>query len=192
MLLKRLFDFVVSLAVLLVFGWLIAVFWLIAAIDTKSSGIFCQTRIGQFGQPFTIFKLRSMTETEPKRITAYGKWMRRYKVDEWPQFWHVLVGKMSLVGPRPDVPGYYDTLQGDDRKVLQLKPGLTSEAAIKYANEEALLSRQSDPLRYNDEVLFPDKVSMNIHYLNHRSFFGDIGTLLRTFVNFMPENKNRT
>ena len=190
MLLKRLFDFVVSLAVLLLFGWLIAMFWAIAAIDTKSSGIFRQTRIGQFGKPFTILKLRSMTDTDPKRITAYGRWMRKYKVDELPQFLHVLVGQMSLVGPRPDVPGYYDELYGENKRVLQLKPGLTSDAAIKYSNEDELLSLQSEPLKYNDEILFPDKVKMNLDYLKNRSFFGDIATLARTFAKFMPKNKN--
>ncbi|RZJ66062.1 MAG: sugar transferase [Flavobacterium sp.] len=190
MLLKRILDFVVSLSVLLLFGWLIVLFWAIAAIDTKSSGIFRQTRIGQFAKPFTILKLRSMTDTDPKIITPYGKWMRKYKVDELPQFLHVLIGQMSLVGPRPDVPGYYDKLEGDDRNVLKLKPGLTSDAAIKYSNEDELLSEQPDPLRYNDEILFPDKVKMNLYYVENRSFFGDIATLLRTFAKFIPA-KNR-
>lgn len=191
MLLKRIFDFVVALAVLLLFGWLILLFWLIAAIDTKSTGLFLQRRIGQHGKPFTIVKLRSMSGRQGGGvISAYGNWMRRYKIDELPQFLHVLLGQMSLVGPRPDVPGYYDRLEGGDREILRLKPGLTSEAALKYANEEAILSKHRDPLRYNDEVIFPDKVRMNLDYLYNRSFLADVRLLLRTLLKFTVESRN--
>lgn len=86
---------------------------------------------------------------------------------------------MSFVGPRPDVPGYYDNLQGEARKLLELKPGLCSRAALKYINEETILAKQEDPLKYNDEVLFPDKIKMNLEYYYNRSFLGDIQILLK-------------
>ena len=89
---------------------------------------------------------------------------------------------MSLVGPRPDIAGYYDTLQGEERLVLNLKPGLTSEAAIKYANEEELLAQQEDPLQYNDAIIFPDKVRMNLEYYYKRTFFGDLQLIWNTFL----------
>ena len=90
-----------------------------------------------------------------KAISKWGRWMRKYKVDEWPQLMNVLKGEMSIVGPRPDIAGYYDRLEGEERKVLELKPGLTSEASIKYANEEQILANLPGPLKYNDEVCFP-------------------------------------
>ena len=98
-------------------------------------------------------------------------------MDELPQLFNILLGQMSFVGPRPDVPGYYDKLQGEARKLLELKPGLCSRAALKYFNEEALLAKKQDPLKYNDEVIFPDKVRMNLEYYYNRSFLEDLRIL---------------
>lgn len=140
---------------------------------------FSQTRIGQHGKPFTIYKLKTM---EQGQVTKIGTWLRRYKIDELPQLWNILKGDMTFVGPRPDVPGYYDLLKGDQRKVLQLKPGLTSLAAIKYRHEEQLLAQQKDPKRYNDEVLFPDKVKMNLEYLQRKSLSYDLKILWQTAI----------
>ena len=140
--------------------------------------LFTQMRIGQYGKPFDIYKLQTMKNG---KVTKTGKILRRTKIDELPQLINILKGDMSFVGPRPDLPGYYDILTGDNRKVLQLKPGLTSLAAIKYRNEEKLLLRQSDPLRYNDEVIFPDKVKMNLEYVEKRGFIYDIKIILLTF-----------
>lgn len=106
--------------------------------------------------------------------------MRKSKIDELPQLFNVLFGTMSLVGPRPDIPGYYDTLQGENRKILKLKPGITSEASIKYANEEVVLEQQPNPLQYNDEVIFPDKVKMNLEYYYKQSFWLDLKILFKT------------
>jgi lipopolysaccharide/colanic/teichoic acid biosynthesis glycosyltransferase len=106
--------------------------------------------------------------------------MRKYKIDELPQLLNVFLGKMSMVGPRPDIVGYYDTLIGENRKILELKPGLTSEAALKYRNEEQLLKLQTQPQKYNDEVILPDKVALNLNYYYQRTFFGDLRILLNT------------
>lgn len=178
---KRLFDIVFStFSILLLFGGLF-IFWLGSMLDTNSSGLFIQVRIGQFGKIFKIFKLRTMHPVTGG-ISAYGKWLRKFKLDELPQLLNVFIGDMSIVGPRPDVLGYYDKLTGENRLILDLKPGLTSEAAIKYINEEELLSRQSDPKKYNDEVIFPDKVKLNLNYYCHHSFIGDLKVIWKTIV----------
>jgi lipopolysaccharide/colanic/teichoic acid biosynthesis glycosyltransferase len=143
----------------------------LAAISTRSVGVFTQIRIGQHGKPFTIYKIQTMVAG---KVTGVGKFLRKTKIDELPQLINILKGDMAFVGPRPDIAGYYDILQGDDRRVLALKPGLTSLAAIKYRNEEQLLAQQEDPQHYNDTVIFPDKVRMNLAYLNKKSFWVDM------------------
>jgi lipopolysaccharide/colanic/teichoic acid biosynthesis glycosyltransferase len=143
----------------------------LAALSTRSVGVFTQIRIGQHGKPFTIYKLQTMVAG---KVTGVGEFLRKTKIDELPQLINILKGDMAFVGPRPDIAGYYDILQGDDRRVLALKPGLTSLAAIKYRNEEQLLAQQEDPQHYNDTVIFPDKVRMNLAYLNKKSFWVDM------------------
>ena len=150
----------------------------VAYLDT-GKGLFLQTRTGQYGKPFTIYKMRSM-QPSCGTVSTYGRFLRRSKLDELPQLLNILLGQMSFVGPRPDIPGYYDQLQGEDRKILQLKPGLCSRAAIKYFNEEKQLSQQSDPLNYNDKIIFPDKVKMNLDYYYHQSFREDLKILWET------------
>ncbi len=115
-------------------------------------------------------------------ISSYGNFLRSSKLDELPQLLNIFLGTMSFVGPRPDVPGYYDTLEGEAQKILELKPGLCSRAALKYYNEETLLAKQKEPLKYNDEVIFPDKVRMNLEYYYNRSFFGDLKIILEVVV----------
>jgi lipopolysaccharide/colanic/teichoic acid biosynthesis glycosyltransferase len=176
---KRIFDLLFSLFGLLAVGWLLFIFWIMASIDTRSNGLFIQERIGQWGGVFRIYKLKTMHPVSAK-ISRLGAFLRKTKIDELPQFWNVLKGDMSFVGPRPDVPGYYDLLEGEARKILELKPGITSEASLKYQNEEGLLAQQDNPLHYNDRVLFPDKVRMNLAYYYHRSFWGDIRIIWRT------------
>lgn len=178
--LKRLFDVAGAFLGLLLLGWVIFLFALLAAVDTKSSGIFLQQRIGRHGKPFTIFKLRSIRRNG--KISFTGRLLRKYKIDEFPQLLNVLVGNMSLVGPRPDIAGYYDELQGDERQLLQLRPGITGLASLKYADEEEILAAQDNPEIYNDTVLFPDKICLNIQYLKHRNLFLDIKIILLTFA----------
>lgn len=176
---KRLFDFIFSLVFLLLFGWVIVVGYILASIDTQSNGFFLQKRVGQYGKLFTIYKLQTI-HPKTQKISAIGQFLRKYKLDELPQFINVLMGNMSVVGPRPDIVGYYDKLEGEQRKVLNLKPGITSLASIKYANEEYLLSEQKEPLKYNDEVVFPDKVKMNLDYYYNRNFWIDLKIVIKT------------
>ena len=151
--------------------------------------IFRQQRVGRHGQLFTIYKFRSMTTWHQgssvsvageARITPLGAVLRRYKIDELPELWNVLKGDMSLVGPRPDVPGYADKLTGDDREILLLRPGITGPASLKYRNEEELLATVDNPQEYNDTVIYPDKIRLNRYYLHHYSFWKDIQMIICT------------
>ena len=181
MITKRLFDIFFSILGLIVLSWILLISFIMASIDTHSNGIFKQKRIGQYGKPFTIFKLKTVHPTY-KKVTALGIILRQYKIDELPQLYNVLIGNMSIVGPRPDIAGYYDQLQGEDRRILALKPGITCLASLKYFNEEALLSKQENPLHYNNSVIFPDKVKMNLDYYYHRSFWNDLKIIYQTFI----------
>lgn len=151
--------------------------------------IFKQQRVGLHGQLFTMYKFRSMTVSHSgnsisvageSRITPLGAVLRKYKLDELPELWNVLKGDMSFVGPRPDVPGYTDKLQGEDRLILELRPGITGPASLKYANEEEILATVSDPVAYNDNVIFPDKVKINLDYYRNHTFCGDIQLIFQT------------
>jgi lipopolysaccharide/colanic/teichoic acid biosynthesis glycosyltransferase len=134
---KRLFDVLFSLFALIFFGWIIILSFFITTLDTLSWGFFLQKRVGHNGKLFTIIKLKTI-HPKTRQISIIGKFLRKYKIDELPQFINILIGDMSLVGYRPDVPGYYDKLEGENRKVLELKPGLFSEATLKYVNEETI------------------------------------------------------
>ncbi|MGR3572922.1 sugar transferase [Brevirhabdus sp.] len=188
--LKRLFDIVVAALGLALLWPVIAVTWYMAGRDTGASGFFCQQRVGRGGKLFKVVKLRTMrpvagttvTQAGDVRITRLGAKLRRYKLDELPQLWNVLIGNMSFVGPRPDVPGFMDQLPGSDRKILMLRPGITGPATLKYRNEEVLLAGVDDPERYNAEVIWPDKVRINLEYLNDWSFRKDIGYIVKTVL----------
>lgn len=192
MFVKSLFDRCVSF-IGLVFLWplLIVVTILIKIKMPGGPAFFIQKRVGQYGKLFTMYKFRSMTVNHggssisvagENRITPFGAKLRKYKIDELPELWNVLIGDMSFVGPRPDVPGYADKLQGKDRDVLKLKPGITGPASLKYRNEEELLALQDDPQKYNNEVIFPDKVRINLEYLNSWSFWKDIKIIIYTLL----------
>lgn len=159
---------------------LLLIGYVLASIDTKSNGFFMQDRVGQYGKFFKIYKLRSIQDPSQNKISVFGQFIRKTKIDELPQLFNILKGDMSVVGPRPDIKGYYDELKGEDRKILELKPGLTCEASLKYANEEYILAQQENPLEYNDTVLFPDKVKMNLEYYYNRSFFKDLQIVVKT------------
>jgi hypothetical protein len=127
-------------------------------------------------------KPRSPPIVNDPRITRIGRLLRKTKLDELPQLVHVLFGQMSFVGPRPDVPGYADKLKGEDRVILSVRPGITGPATLKYRDEEALLAAQDDPERYNNEVLWPDKVRLNRQYVQNWSFWTDIRLILKTLT----------
>lgn len=184
---KRLFDLLFSFVGLLLVTPLILIMALGAALDIGSTGFFLQDRVGQNGKLFRIIKLRTIS-AKTSAISKYGKFLRRSKIDELPQLYNVLIGEMSFVGPRPDVPGYADVLKGKDRAFLKLKPGLTGLASLKYRNEEVLLALERNPLQYNDTVIWPDKVRLNNWYEEHRSFGMDLLILCYTFLPFLHFN----
>lgn len=176
---KRIFDIVFSLLGLFFIFPVVFFFIIFAAYDTNSSGLFIQKRIGRYGKPFVIYKIRTIH----KRLNTtsnFGAFIRKYKIDELPQLVNILIGEMSFVGPRPDIPGYYDLLIGEESKVLELKPGLTSEAALKYINEEEILEKEKDRVKYNDEIIFKDKVKMNLSYYYNQSFCLDLYIIFKT------------
>ena len=192
---KRLFDFFVSLIGLILLSLVLVVIAISIKLGSKGPVLFSQKRVGKDGKVFTLVKFRSMmvnqnsnntiTAKGDDRITKTGAFLRRYKLDELPELWNVLKGEMSLVGPRPDVSGYADKLKGKDRKILTLRPGITGTASLKYANEEEILAAQDDAQKYNDEVIFPDKVKVNLEYYENQTIWLDIkiifATIFRTF-----------
>lgn len=187
---KWVFDRTVSLIGIIGLSPFIAAIGVLIKIKMPDGPVFfCQRRVGQHGKLFVLLKFRTMhnlpegnnvTILNDSRVTPFGSFLRKYKIDELPELWNVFIGDMSFVGPRPDVEGYADKLTGSDRKILDLKPGITGPATLKYRNEEEILSRQDDPLKYNDEVIWPDKVQINLQYLDNRSFWGDINLIIKT------------
>lgn len=190
--LKYTFDRIIALlGLLFLFPVFIIVSILICVKMPNGNIFFKQTRVGRYGKLFIMYKFRSMVMIHSgnsisvkgeSRITPLGAILRKYKLDELPELWNVLIGDMSLVGPRPDVPGYADRLLGENRRILLLKPGITGPASLKYRNEEELFAKQADPQKYNDEVVFPDKVKINIEYLDNRSFWYDIKIIVYTII----------
>ena len=215
MMLKIVFDKVVSLVGLIVLSPVLLIVALLIKWKMPGPILFCQQRVGRYGEIFTVYKFRTMTvkaeasvasrnseatsiaSQEQSRITPLGEKLRRYKLDELPELWNVLKGDMSFVGPRPDVPGYADQLQGEDREVLLLRPGITGPASLKYRNEEDILEAVDEALQkgrsglpmgittvqeYNDNVIYPDKVRLNRYYLHHYSFIKDIKMIVCTVL----------
>lgn len=197
---KFVFDRLVSFLGLIILLPVLVIVAILVKVKMPGGPVFfSQRRVGRNGRLFTMHKFRTMTMDHDgssvsvageSRITPLGAKLRKYKLDELPELWNVLIGDMSFVGPRPDVPGYADALVGEDREVLQLRPGITGPASLKYRNEEELLARvasegvagYTDPVRYNDEVIYPDKVRLNRYYLNHYSFWMDIKMVFATVL----------
>ena len=186
---KWCFDRIVAFIGLVLLFLPLLIIGILIKIDSKGPMFFMQKRIGKNGKPFHICKFRTMfdqaegdtvTTADDPRITRIGHWLRHSKVDCLTELVNVFIGQMSFVGPRPDVPGYADQLKGDDRRILQLRPGITGPASIKYRDEEELLAQQADPKAYNDNVIRPDKVKINLDYLDNWSFFGDIKLIFKT------------
>jgi len=191
MILKWGFDRIMALIGLLFLWPVLLVVAILIKIQMPGPILFVQPRVGRNGKLFNCHKFRSMTVGHggssisvagEARITPLGAKLRKYKLDELPELWDVFIGNMSFVGPRPDVPGYADKLQGDDRIVLSLRPGITGPATLKYRNEEELLATVKDPVKYNDEVIYPDKVRINRYYAEHYSFSKDIQMIFCTVL----------
>ena len=185
---KWFFDRTLSLVLLMA---LMPILLLVAIIILLASGapvFYIQERIGQNAKPFKLIKFRTMkgeeespvAAAELNRITRVGRWLRRTKIDELPELLNIFVGDMSFVGPRPDVAGYADKLEGDDRRLLTMKPGLTGVASLKYRNEEDLLAAQPNPQEHNDKVIWPDKVRLNLLYMERQSLWLDVKVLICT------------
>ena len=189
---KRLFDIALSVFGIWLTWWLMFLAWIIASFETGSNGLFMQKRIGKEGKPFLVFKIKTMkiidgidtmvTTRGDRRITKSGAFFRKMKIDELPQLLNVLLGTMSFVGPRPDVAGFADKLEGDDRIILSLRPGITGPASLKYKDEEALLAKQKDPEHYNRDVIWPDKVEINKTYIKEWSLKKDIMYIVKTVL----------
>ena len=186
---KRLFDLSASLFGLLILVPLFIAIVILIKLKMPGPVFFSQYRVGRNAKLFKMVKFRSMQVAHngssvsvkgESRITPLGAILRKYKMDELPELWNVLKGDMSLVGPRPDVPGYADKLIGNDRQILILRPGITGPASLKYSNEEELLALQEDPQKYNDEVIFPDKVRINLIYLKKQSLWLDLRIIFCT------------
>ena len=188
-LLKILFDYTLAIFLLMVLSPLLIVLIILSTISTSRFGVFSQERVGKEGAVFRMYKVRSMdvqsgdvitAENDP-RITRFGHFIRITKLDELLQLFNIIKGDMSFVGPRPDVIGYADKLVGDDRIILSVKPGITGPATLFYRNEEHLLVGKKDKKKFNDEVIWPNKVKMNREYLENWSFISDIKILIKTF-----------
>ena len=208
MVFKFLFDRLMALLGLLVLWPVILVTAVLVRVKMPGGPVFfCQKRVGKDGKLFTCHKFRTMTVNHngssvsvagDSRITPFGAKLRHYKIDELPELWDVLVGNMSFVGPRPDVPGYADKLQGADRDVLKLRPGITGPATLKYRLEDEMISAyvaqrqaagdtrpmQEIATEYNDTVIYPDKVRLNCWYYRHYSFWKDIEMIFATVLGF--------
>lgn len=179
--LNRSFELVLSFLMLVTLAPLLIVLLLIATMDSGNFGLFSQKRIGKNAKPFTLYKLRTI-HPKTQKISPIGRWFRKYKLDELPQLINILNGTMSFVGPRPDIPGYADELERENRIILKLKPGVTGLASLKYRNEEQLLATQQNPKEYNDNVIWPDKVRINKWYAENQTFLMDLKILFYTFV----------
>ncbi len=189
---KRLFDMIFSLILIVLLSPLFMIISLIIVADSKGGVFFLQKRIGKKGVPFRMIKFRTMQKNaeksglltvgmNDKRITNSGYYLRKYKLDEIPQLFNVFLGEMSFVGPRPEVQKYVDLYDEDQKKVLLVRPGITDPASIAYFKENELLKDASDPERTYIQSIMPEKIKINIEYLKRRTFFSDLGIILKTF-----------
>ena len=194
---KRTFDVILSFLGLLLLFIPLSLIFLLCCIDTNSFGLFMHKRVGRFGCLFYVYKFKTMiplahlnsnalavniTVSGDRRITPFGRFLRRFKIDELPQLYNILVGDMSFVGPRPDVPGYADMLVGSDRQLLSVRPGITSPASIVFKCEESLLAAVDDIVSYNDTILYPAKVKLNLDYISNWSLLLDIKLIFKTLI----------
>ena len=187
---KRLFDFIASVTALVLLAGPLLIMSLVGWVVDGRPIFYRQKRVGRRGRLFTIYKFRTMTAgadststitaASDNRVTSLGRWLRRFKLDELPQLGNVLLGDMSFVGPRPDVPGYLDALRGEAQSLWELRPGITGPATLLFRREEEMLALVKDQLRFNDEIIYPEKVRLNLIYVRQCSFWLDLGYILAT------------
>lgn len=178
---KTVFDYLIAILLLPVIILPLITLIILAKIINGGSGIFKQTRIGKDFRPFEIYKIKTYHQ-ETNKIHKLSHYLRKYKLDELLQIINILKGEMSFVGPRPDVKHYIDLLSGEEKKIMALKPGITSPASLKYFNEEHILKSKKEPQKYYDEVIFRDKVKLNLEYYYNRSTLLDFKILYLTLI----------
>lgn len=192
----RLLDILFSAIGLVLLSPLFVLFYILVWMESKGGGFFVQERIGKDGKPFGLYKFRSMkAEAEAEgqitvgahdtRITRIGYFLRKYKLDELPQLWNVLKGDMSIVGPRPEVRRYVDLYTDEQRKVLTVRPGITDHASIRYINENEILCRADDPERVYIEQIMPDKIKLNMVYIEHHTLREYLRVILLTLKSLL-------
>lgn len=192
---KRAMDLLLASSAAVVTAPLMALAVLMATIDTRKWGVFSQERIGKDGRRVRIHKIRTMrpsalwsttvTTSHDPRITTLGAFFRATKIDELPQFIDVVCGSMSIVGPRPDVPGWADLLDGEDKVVLSVRPGITGPASLAFRHEERLLAEVEDPESFNREVIWPEKVRINREYVDTWSLKSDLEVMWSTAISII-------
>jgi lipopolysaccharide/colanic/teichoic acid biosynthesis glycosyltransferase len=196
---KRTFDFVVALAALLVVSPILMMLALIIRLGSAGPVFYRGVRIGRHGVPFRIFKFRTMvidaeklggsaTAEDDPRITPIGRFIRRHKLDEFPQFLNVLAGDMSLVGPRPEVQKYVDMYNEEEKAILELRPGITDWASIWNSNEAAVLEGSKDPEKAYEELIRPTKLALQLFYARNQSLVADVKILFHTFCKLLFEH----
>lgn len=195
---KRAFDIIASGLGLIVLSPLFIILAIWIKLDSKGPVFYRQVRVGLHNKDFRIFKFRSMRVGADKgslvtiggrdpRVTRSGYWIRKFKLDELPQLINVFLGDMSLVGPRPEVRHYVDYWTPDQMRVLDVRPGITDPASIKFRNENELMEKADDPEKYYIEVIMQEKIKLYLEYVDHHSFWGDIGLIFKTFWTIVKE-----
>ncbi len=190
---KQFFDFIISLFGIILLLPLFAVISLLIIFDSSGGIFYLQKRVGKNNKDFKLYKFRTMkTDSDKKglltvgnadsRITRIGLWLRKYKFDELPQLFNVLLGNMSLVGPRPEVRKYVELYTPEELKVLSVKPGITDYASIEYVDENELLSKQAEPEKFYISEVMPAKLKINLEYISNQSFTEDLLIILKTFL----------
>jgi len=196
--LKRLFDIIVSLIFICILSPLLIIIAVAIKLGSKGNIFYLQERMGLNGKVFKIFKFRTMVPNADKsglltigqndsRITRIGKILRNYKVDELPQLFNVLIGDMSIVGPRPEVKKYVDLYTSEQRRVLTVQPGITDYASIQYVNESELLQKFDNPEEAYINEIMPHKLQLNLYYIDNRSLKTDISIIFATIIHIFKK-----
>ena len=190
---KRIFDFIVSLFGVIIISPILLIVAIAIKIDSKGNVLFLQKRVGKKGKPFYIYKFRTMVTDAEKlgkqitvgkdnRITKVGDFLRRYKIDELPQLFNVIKGDMSLVGPRPEVPRYVELYTEEERMVLEVRPGITDLASLRYKDENDILGKVENPEEYYINVIMKDKLKLNLEYIEKSNILFDISLIFKTII----------